>query len=557
MNAAGTVLVATLTGALVVATAGVSAATPTPAGAAINTGKAPCKGLPDVSGTKPGQLLAAKELEVDPELLTGARMFRVLYTTAGVSELSVEATCGLVILPAKRKDRANEIVAYAHGTIGMHQSCQPSNNPAAFLGPGLGAIAYGQGKYAVTGKAKNGIMQGLINSGRMVTATDYYSAMGEPASAQQSYVLGVPAGAAVIDSVRAGIALANGLGKKGKDPKTWKMATWGISQGGHAAFWGGQLARDYLSATRLKKQPRIKPVGVAAIVPASSFVATDLTPPDLIGAHLGDLEMHTPAQVVNGKAVGVMGPLLFSLVATSWDKYPGTGSLQAAAKFPGYPSSVPAPQMADVLTAPEQGGGLEAARTIAAGCLSAASGIVSQKYNDPATNGFFVQPVWGGPGPDGQWQGALDRTCLDPATPPTLRSWCTWLAYNQPGPDGQNPFPKIPQKADGSYADVLIAEGMADNVVWCQRSGKSVPGPQDCLARQLYDSLAAACGSASVQLDLFAKTKKSPASHTSTNDQLADNGKAAFKGSRLAKFFNGAFQDRLTPGCKATVVNKS
>lgn len=539
------------------ATAGTAKPSPGAAAAKMNTGKAPCKKLPDLKGKKPGQLLKYKELKVDPKVLSGARMFRVLYTTSGVDEKDVQATCGLVVLPSKKQGRTNEIVAYAHGTIGMHQSCQPSNDPKAFIGPGLGAISYGTGKYAVRGKSENGIMQGLIDAGRMVTATDYYSGLGEPKSAQQSYVLGLPAGAAVLDSTRAGIQLVAGL-QRGKDPKSWKVATWGISQGGHGALWAAQLAKDYFSATRLKKDPRIKPVGVAAIVPASSFVATDATPPELVGRHLGDLEMHEPATVVNGRPVGVMGPSLFSLVVTSWDKYPGTGTLRDDAKFPGYPASVPHPQMEDVLTKPGAGNGIAVAEGISAGCLTASSALATQIYNQPATYGFFIQPVWGGPtGPEGAWQGQLDRTCLDPATPQTLKSWCTWLEYNMPGPDGRNPFNKIPKRADGSNADVLIAEGMADNVVWCVNAGKRVAGPEDCMARQLYDSLAPACGTASVRLDLFAKTKKSPATHGSTAGQIADNGKAKFKGSRLAKFFNGAFKDSLKSGCIATVVNGS
>jgi len=68
--------------------------------------------------------------------------------------------------------------------------------------------------------------------------------------------------------------------------------------------------------------------------------------------------------------------------------------------------------------------------------------------------------------------------------------------------------------------------------------------------------LTPACSSASVKLDVFAKTKKSPASHISTYAQLADNGKAKYKGSRLDKWFNGAFKNSLTSGCKATVVNR-
>ena len=523
-------------------------------GAKINKGKAPCNKLPSLKGKKPGQLLKHKELSVNPALLQGARMFRVLYTTAGVDEKNVQASCGLVLIPKKPKNRSNEVVAYAHGTIGMHQSCQPSNNPDSWL-TSLGAISYGQGKSAVKGKQKFGILQGLIDQGRMVTGTDYYSGLGQPASAQQNYVLGVPAGAAVLDSVRAGAQLEKALEKKGKDPKSWKVATWGISQGGHAAFWAAQLAKDYFTATKLKKDPSFKPVGTAAVVPASSFVATSATPPDLIGRHLGDLEMHEPAAVVNGNPVGNMGALLFSLVVTSWEKYPGSGTLQAGAKFPGYPNSVPAPQLDEVLTGPAEGNGQEVAQGIAGGCLNASLALLTNPYNQPEFHAFFNQPMWGGPGPDGDWVGKIDATCLDPAADPDFNSWCTWLAYNQPGPNGQNPFNKIPRRANGSYADVLIAEGMADNVVWCMNSGTSLPSGADCLARQLYDSLTPACSSASIQLDVFAKTNKSPATHISTYAQIADNGKARYRGSRMDKFLNGAFKNSLKSGCKATVPN--
>ncbi len=522
-------------------------------GAKVNRGKAPCHTLPDLSGTRPGQLLKYKELRVPKRLLTGARMFRVLYTTSGVEERHVQAACGLVVLPAKAKDRRNQVIAHAHGTAGMHQSCQPSNDPKATL-KGLGAISYGQGRFAVQGSARKGVLQGLIDQGRMVTATDYYSGLGQPASAQQNYVLGFPAGAATLDSVRAGVQVQQRLGKT-RQPASWKLATWGISQGGHAALWAGQLADEYLRATKLPQDPQFEPVGVAAVVPASSFVATEQTPAALIGRHLGDLQMHEPALVVNGKPVGNMGALLFSLVVTSWAKY-GSGRLQPDARFPGYPAAVPLPQMTDVLTGPDAGNGQGVATSIAAGCLNAGLALQTTPYNQPAKAAFFVQPMWGGPGPGGRWAGQIDATCLSPGIDPAFDTWCTWLAYNQPGPDGQNPFPKFPMRSDGSVADVLIAEGMADNVVWCMKSGKQVPAPGDCLARQLYDALAPACAGASVRLDLFARTKRSPATHGSTYMQLADNGRAGYKGSRLDRFFQGAFKDSLSPGCQAKVVNR-
>ncbi len=510
--------------------------------APINKGKAPCTKLPNLQGKKPGQLLAYKEVKVDPAKLTGARMFRVLYTTTGVDEKSVEATCGLVLLPKKPTKRTNQVVAWAHGTIGVHQSCQPSNDPDAFLN--LGIIKYG----SVTGTAQNGILQSFINKGQMLTATDYYSGMGLPASAQQNYIVGVPSGAAVLDSVRTGIALSQQLGTK--KAKTYKMAIWGASQGGAAALWAGQLAKDYLAKTKVKQQPKINQVGVVATVPASSYVATASTPPELVGRHLADLEMHEPV-IANGQPAAVMGPLLFSLVMTSWSKYPSTGQASPGAKFPGYPAGASI-AMPDALTAE----GIETAEAISSGCLGLSSGLATAKYLQPQTHAFFQQPFWGGPtGPGGQWVGQLDKTCLDPATPQAQLNWCTWLAYNQPGPNGSNPFSKFPLRANGTQAPILIAEGMADNVIYCMNSGTSLPTGADCMAVQLYESLAAACAATKVQLDLYAETPTSPATHLSTTFQLADAGGGKYRGSRMDTFLNAAFSGKVTPGCSAQVVN--
>ncbi len=127
-----------------------------------------------------------------------------------------------------------------------------------------------------------------------------------------------------------------------------------------------------------------------------------------------------------------------------------------------------------------------------------------------------------------------------------------------PGPDGINPFPKVPRKANGSPAPVLIAEGMDDTLIYCQNDNATVPAARDCMARQLYDSLAAkkTCKASSVQLSLFAKTATSPASHLSTTFQLADNGNAAYRGSPMDRFLNQIFGNKVRSGCSAKVLNR-
>lgn len=534
---------------------------------ALNEGLRPCRQQPDLKGRKPGQLVSYRELTVDPELLTGARMFRVLYTTTGVDESKVQATCGLVLIPKGQQRR--EVVAWAHGTMGVHQSCQPSNNPDGFLAGG--AIKYGTGPNAVTGTPSNGILQGLIDQGRMITATDYYSGLGQSVKHQQNYVAAVPAGAAVLDSVRVGITLAKritrvpGLGWSQVDAtsasRPWRMALWGASQGGHSVLWAGQLARRYFRATALAHQPEIKQVGTVAAVPAASFVATHKSPRSLNGRHLGDLEMHRALSQIGSLGVGAAGPILFSQLLTSWARYATDGKVSRNAQFPGYPRGV-VPRLDRVLTGVKDGAGAQTARTVVRTCVNEAglltlAGETQRFLDDPAANQFFVQPVWGAPDAQGQWRGRLDRTCLTDKDA-GLQKWCRWLAYNTPGPEGINRFPKYPRMADGSVAPILIGEGMDDGIIYCQNSEATVPAARNCIARQLYDSLRSkkVCRSTRIQLDLFAKTPTSPATHLTTASQLADNGNAAYRGSRMDTFIKAAFSGNTKSGCSAQVVNK-
>ena len=546
------------------------------AAATVNAALSPCRRKPSLAGREPGQLIAQREIPVDASLLTGARMFRILYTTSGVDENDVQASCGLVLLPTTRQ--RNQVVAWAHGTVGVHQSCQPSNDPTRFLSGG--AIRYGTGPLAVDGSPSQGIWQGLMDEGRMVTATDYYSGLGQSADHQQHYVAGVPAGAAVLDSVRAGIALARRVADTEKP--TWRVALWGASQGGHAALWAGQLARDYYRQTALPDQPTIKQVGVVAAVPASSFVATKRRTPTvvgrhstastgagardsrrLVGRHLADLDMHAALETIGDLRLGATGPILFSQVMTSWARYAVQGNPGRAAAFPGFPRGV-RPEIEKVLTGPSDGNGVATANQVVQQCLNQQTfpsliALTQRFLTDPAANAFFVEPVWGKPDSQGVWEGQLDRTCLSGDGGKGLQKWCRWLAYNMPGPEGVNPFPKIPRKSDGSYAPVLIGQGMDDTLIYCQHPDPTVPPARDCMSRQLYDAFRShrgMCRTTNLQLDLFAATPSSPASHLSTMYQLADNGKAGYVGSPMDDFLSAAFAGKVTAGCSAEVLNR-
>jgi acetyl esterase/lipase len=84
-------------------------------------------------------------------------------------------------------------------------------------------------------------------------ATDY---IGLGTKGPHNYLVGQPAGRAVLDAVRA----AHDLDEVTLGERT---VVWGHSQGGHAALWAGILAEDYA--------PDDGVVGVAAMAPASDL----------------------------------------------------------------------------------------------------------------------------------------------------------------------------------------------------------------------------------------------------------------------------------------------
>jgi len=165
----------------------------------------------------------------------GAQAWRILY----LSELpdgSRSATSGTVIAPAgKPLSRGRPVVAWAHGTCGMCPSCSPSRQPDPFQ--------------------KMTWLEGMIANGWVVTASDY-TGLGTPGV--PPYLVGKGEAYDVLNSVRAAIRLP-GTGA------STRFATWGSSQGGHAALWAAQLASSYA--------PELQLVGAAAAAPAGELVS--------------------------------------------------------------------------------------------------------------------------------------------------------------------------------------------------------------------------------------------------------------------------------------------
>ena len=180
----------------------------------------------------PGDIIRSEPVSI---AFAGAQAWRILY----ISELpdgSRSATSGTVIAPVGKPPSGGwPVVAWAHGTCGMCISCSPSRHPDPF--------------WQMTW------LEGMIANEWVVTASDY-TGLGTPGVVP--YLVGKGEAYDVLNSVRAAIRLpGTGAGTR--------FATWGSSQGGHAALWAAQLAPSYA--------PELHLVAAAAAAPAGELVS--------------------------------------------------------------------------------------------------------------------------------------------------------------------------------------------------------------------------------------------------------------------------------------------
>jgi uncharacterized membrane protein HdeD (DUF308 family)/acetyl esterase/lipase len=181
---------------------------------------------------EPGQLL--RTAAFDRAIPDGATAERLLYTTTGLGDEPAVASA-ILVTPKDAGDQPLPLVAWAHGTTGVAQGCAPSLLADPFEAGALFTL------------------DDAIDNGWAVVATDY---IGLGTDGPHGYLVGEPAGHAVLDAIRAarqvdGADLAD------------RAVVWGHSQGGHAALWAGVLADDYA--------PDADVVGVAAMAPASNL----------------------------------------------------------------------------------------------------------------------------------------------------------------------------------------------------------------------------------------------------------------------------------------------
>ena len=225
-------------------------------------------------GAKPGDVLGLEAMAGAP---AGAAAQRMLYVSTGLDGAPIAVSAVIIVPVGAAPPGGRNVVAWAHPTTGVVSPCAPSLRKELFDRiPGLAAI---------------------LAQGQVVVATDY-PGLGTPGP--HPYLIGVSEARAVLDSVRAVQRVA--------DVKaTSRFAVWGHSQGGHAALFAGEIARQYA--------PELTVVGVAAAAPATdlgTLLRDDLD--TAIGKMLTSYALLSWLRVYNATLVGTVQPQAMNAV---------------------------------------------------------------------------------------------------------------------------------------------------------------------------------------------------------------------------------------------------
>ena len=174
--------------------------------------------VPDpLPGGPPGFPIWAEQVAAPP----GAIAWRILYHSRTIHDEDI-AVSGLVVAPdATPPEGGFPVIAYAHGTTGLADPCAPSKaaRPLADDGEATGDLP----------------LPPMWEDGYVMVATDY-EGLGTPG--RHPYIVGGSEGRGVLDSIRAARALPEAHAGD-------QAVVVGISQGGHAALFTGELADTY------------------------------------------------------------------------------------------------------------------------------------------------------------------------------------------------------------------------------------------------------------------------------------------------------------------------
>jgi pimeloyl-ACP methyl ester carboxylesterase len=184
----------------------------------------------------PGTLIRTEPLDfADPAQVTevdGGTAYRMLYISARPDGTPAASGAMVFVPDSPAPAEGRPVLAWAHGTVGMGDSCAPSRTPRGIADMDVW-------------------LEQALALGWIVVATDYVG-LGTPGD--ELYLVGQAEANDVVHSVQA--VRAWDIAQAGD-----RYAVYGHSQGGHTALWTGHLAADI--------DPSLELVGVAAAAPAA------------------------------------------------------------------------------------------------------------------------------------------------------------------------------------------------------------------------------------------------------------------------------------------------
>lgn len=192
--------------------------------------------------TDPGTVIRVESLSFDDStlLVDGGTAYRMLYVSARPDGTPAASGAMLFVPDVPAPAGGRNVVAWAHGTVGMGDACAPSRNPN-----GTEDMA--------------GWLEQMMSLGWVVVATDYVG-LGTPGT--ELYLVAQAEVNDVVNSVRA-------LRNWGEADAGTTYAVFGHSQGGHTSLWAGHLAEQVA--------PELDLIAVAAAAPAAEL-------PEIVGA---------------------------------------------------------------------------------------------------------------------------------------------------------------------------------------------------------------------------------------------------------------------------------
>jgi Secretory lipase len=192
--------------------------------------------VPDpLPGGPPGSLIWAEQVAAPP----GAIAWRILYHSRTIHDEDIPVSALVVAPDATPPETGFPVIAYAHGTTGLADPCAPSKaaRPLADDGEATGDLP----------------LPPMWEDGYVMVATDYE---GLGTQGRHPYIVGGSEGRGVLDSIRAARALPEAHAGD-------QAVVVGISQGGHAALFTGELADTYAPDAGL--------LGVVALAPGAEL----------------------------------------------------------------------------------------------------------------------------------------------------------------------------------------------------------------------------------------------------------------------------------------------